>query len=37
MWNRFKEIVTYVSRGLEPYRGFPQFMEIECDADKQDN
>jgi glycosyltransferase involved in cell wall biosynthesis len=22
-----KEIVTYVSRGLEPYRGFPQFME----------
>lgn len=22
-----QEIVTYVSRGLEPYRGFPQFME----------
>jgi glycosyltransferase involved in cell wall biosynthesis len=22
-----KEIITYVSRGLEPYRGFPQFME----------
>jgi glycosyltransferase involved in cell wall biosynthesis len=22
-----KEIVTYVSRGFEPYRGFPQFME----------
>lgn len=22
-----KEIVTYVSRGLEPYRAFPQFME----------
>lgn len=22
-----EEIVTYVSRGLEPYRGFPQFME----------
>jgi glycosyltransferase involved in cell wall biosynthesis len=21
------EIITYVSRGLEPYRGFPQFME----------
>lgn len=21
------EVVTYVSRGLEPYRGFPQFME----------
>lgn len=23
-----KEIVTYVSRGMEPYRGFPQFMEF---------
>jgi len=22
-----EEVVTYVSRGLEPYRGFPQFME----------
>lgn len=22
-----KEIISYVSRGLEPYRGFPQFME----------
>lgn len=22
-----KEIITYVSRGFEPYRGFPQFME----------
>ena len=22
-----KEIVTYVSRGLEPYRGYPQFIE----------
>jgi glycosyltransferase involved in cell wall biosynthesis len=22
-----EEIVTYVGRGLEPYRGFPQFME----------
>ncbi len=22
-----KEIITYVSRGLEPYRGFPQFMD----------
>ena len=21
------EVVTYVSRGMEPYRGFPQFME----------
>lgn len=22
-----KEVVTYTARGLEPYRGFPQFME----------
>jgi glycosyltransferase involved in cell wall biosynthesis len=22
-----REIVTYVARGMEPYRGFPQFME----------
>lgn len=22
-----KEIITYVGRGMEPYRGFPQFME----------
>ncbi|MBQ7479710.1 MAG: glycosyltransferase [Selenomonadaceae bacterium] len=22
-----KEIITYVSRGFEPYRGFPQFMD----------
>ncbi|MEM9482998.1 MAG: glycosyltransferase family 4 protein [Cyanobacteria bacterium P01_F01_bin.116] len=22
------EIVTYVARGMEPYRGFPQFMEV---------
>jgi len=22
-----KEIITYISRGFEPYRGFPQFME----------
>ncbi len=22
-----KEIITYVARGMEPYRGFPQFME----------
>lgn len=33
-----KEIVTYVSRGMEPYRGFPQFMEavallLECRAE----
>lgn len=25
--SKAKEIVTYVSRGMEPYRGFPQFME----------
>jgi glycosyltransferase involved in cell wall biosynthesis len=23
-----EEIVTYVGRGMEPYRGFPQFMEM---------
>ncbi|NER83379.1 MAG: glycosyltransferase, partial [Leptolyngbya sp. SIO1D8] len=23
-----QEIVTYVARGMEPYRGFPQFMEM---------
>lgn len=22
------EVVTYVARGMEPYRGFPQFMEL---------
>lgn len=21
------EVITYVTRGMEPYRGFPQFME----------
>ncbi|NEP52098.1 MAG: glycosyltransferase [Moorea sp. SIO3C2] len=25
--SRVKEIVTYATRGMEPYRGFPQFME----------
>jgi len=25
--SQIKEIVTYVGRGMEPYRGFPQFME----------
>jgi len=25
--SRAKELVTYTARGLEPYRGFPQFME----------
>lgn len=22
------EVITYVARGMEPYRGFPQFMEV---------
>jgi len=25
--SRHKEIVTYATRGMEPYRGFPQFIE----------
>jgi glycosyltransferase involved in cell wall biosynthesis len=25
--SEMEELVTYVSRGMEPYRGFPQFME----------
>ncbi len=25
--SEIKEIITYVGRGMEPYRGFPQFME----------
>jgi glycosyltransferase involved in cell wall biosynthesis len=25
--NRAEELVTYATRGMEPYRGFPQFME----------
>ncbi len=29
------EIVTYVSRGFEPYRGFPQFMEAIAILQKQ--
>ncbi|NEQ51969.1 MAG: glycosyltransferase [Leptolyngbya sp. SIO3F4] len=28
------EIVTYVSRGMEPYRGFPQFMEAVAQLQK---
>lgn len=24
--SKMKEVVTYVARGMEPYRGFPQFM-----------
>jgi glycosyltransferase involved in cell wall biosynthesis len=29
------EIVTYVARGMEPYRGFPQFMEMLAILQKQ--
>ena len=29
------EIVTYVARGMEPYRGFPQFMEAVALIQKQ--
>lgn len=29
------EIVTYVARGMEPYRGFPQFMEAIALLQKQ--
>jgi len=25
--SKVKEVVTYIGRGMEPYRGFPQFME----------
>lgn len=28
------EIVTYVARGMEPYRGFPQFMEVVAQVQK---
>jgi len=29
------EVVTYVARGMEPYRGFPQFMEAIAKLQKQ--
>jgi glycosyltransferase involved in cell wall biosynthesis len=29
------EVVTYVSRGLEPYRGFPQFMQAVAKLQKK--
>ncbi len=29
------EVVTYVARGMEPYRGFPQFMEVVALLQKQ--
>ncbi|MDF1736456.1 MAG: glycosyltransferase family 4 protein [Minwuia sp.] len=30
-----KEIVTYATRGMEPYRGFPQFVEAVAQLQKQ--
>ena len=30
-----KEIVTYVGRGMEPYRGFPQFMEAVAELQRR--
>jgi glycosyltransferase involved in cell wall biosynthesis len=29
------EVITYVARGMEPYRGFPQFMEMVSRLQKQ--
>lgn len=29
------EVITYVARGMEPYRGFPQFMETVARLQKQ--
>ena len=29
------EVITYVARGMEPYRGFPQFMEAVSKVQKQ--
>ena len=29
------EVITYVARGMEPYRGFPQFMAALADLQKQ--
>jgi len=29
------EIITYVARGMEPYRGFPQFMEALAEVQKR--
>ena len=29
------EVITYVARGMEPYRGFPQFMELVSRLQKQ--
>ncbi len=27
-FTRQDEVITYTTRGMEPYRGFPQFMEV---------
>lgn len=29
------EVITYVARGMEPYRGFPQFIEAVAELQKQ--
>lgn len=29
------EVITYVARGMEPYRGFPQFMEAIAEVQKR--
>ncbi|MFA6988540.1 MAG: glycosyltransferase, partial [Candidatus Gastranaerophilaceae bacterium] len=29
------EVITYATRGMEPYRGFPQFMEAACAIQKR--
>jgi glycosyltransferase involved in cell wall biosynthesis len=31
------EVITYVARGMEPYRGFPQFMEAVAKVQKQNS
>ena len=34
-FTRQDEVVTYATRGMEPYRGFPQFMEAVCEIQKR--
>jgi glycosyltransferase involved in cell wall biosynthesis/predicted 2-oxoglutarate/Fe(II)-dependent dioxygenase YbiX len=33
--NQVEELVTYVARGMEPYRGFPQFIEAMAIVQRQ--
>ncbi len=33
--SRAKEVVTYATRGMEPYRGFPQFLEAAVEVVKR--